>query len=177
VSHLSRRLSRESWPTDKILLAEIAALRVRLDPELNPDLAPFDTGRAFALYEKIVAPVAALLDGARQVFVIPDGAFDSLPFGVLVTKPPAHSPDQPADHRDIAWLAREHALAVLPAVGSLRALRQSAAGGNAPAPFVGIGDPTLKGKPGLRRAGVACRRARASSFCAALSVSTSLRST
>jgi Arginase family len=54
VSHLSRRLSRESWPTDKILLAEIAALRVRLDPELNPDLAPFDTGRAFALYEKIV---------------------------------------------------------------------------------------------------------------------------
>jgi hypothetical protein len=35
--------------TDKILLAEIAALRAGLDPTRNPDLGPFDTGRAFAL--------------------------------------------------------------------------------------------------------------------------------
>ena len=98
-------------------LAEVVmALRAKLDPALNADMLPFDTERANALYEKIVAPVAALLDGAREVFVVPDGPLDSLPFGVLVTKPPTHAPDDPADYRAVAWFAREHALTVLPSV-------------------------------------------------------------
>src|SRR5262249_9592964 len=85
------------------------------------------------------------------------------PFGVLVTKPPARSPDQPAYHRDIAWLACEHTLAVLPAVGSLGALRQFAGGGHAPAALVGIGDPTLEAKPGAARGGRLARL-----FCGAM---------
>jgi len=56
------------------LSAEVAALRTSLDPARSPDLAPFDAKRAFGLYAKIVAPAAALLDGAHQVFVVPDGA-------------------------------------------------------------------------------------------------------
>src|SRR5262245_9874300 len=106
-----------------------------------------DVQRAHRLYTKILAPAAAFLDGAQQLFVVPDGALESLPPGVLVTTAPEHEPEGLADHRAIAWLAREHALTVLPTVGSLRALRQFAAGGEAPAPFVGIGDPILVGKP------------------------------
>ena len=129
------------------LSAEVAGLRERLDPDLNPDMLPFDAKRAHSLYEKILAPAATLLDGANQVFVIPDGALESLPMGVLVTRPPEHDPQGLGDYRDLSWFAREHALAVLPSVGALRELRQySAAGHPAAAPFVGIGDPVLGGR-------------------------------
>ncbi len=129
----------------KALAAEVAALRNRLDPALNPDLAPFDTKRAFALYQDILAPAAPLLDGARQVFIVPDGALESLPLGVLVTQASETDPRSLSDYRDIAWFARDHALTVLPSVGALRALRKFASGTSAAAPFVGIGNPVLEG--------------------------------
>jgi CHAT domain-containing protein/Tfp pilus assembly protein PilF len=129
------------------LSAEVAGLRERLDPDLNPDMLPFDAKRANALYQRILGPAATLLDGANQVFVIPDGALESLPMGVLVTRPPEHDPQDLGDYRDLSWFAREHALAVLPSVGALRELRQySAAGHPAAAPFVGIGNPVLGGR-------------------------------
>ena len=95
-------------------------------PLCNPDLAPFDTKRAFALYQDILAPAAPLLDGARQVFIVPDGALESLPLGVLVTQASETDPRSLSDYREIAWFARDHALTVLPSVGALRALRQFA---------------------------------------------------
>jgi CHAT domain-containing protein len=130
--------------TDKILVAEVAALRAGLDPSRNLVLAPFDTERASALYETIVAPARPLLDGVRQVFVIPDGALESLPFAVLVTKPSQRNPEHVGDYRAIAWLARNYAITTLPAVSSLRALRHFDVH-HAAAPFLGIGDPVLTG--------------------------------
>jgi CHAT domain-containing protein len=114
-------------------------------------LAPFDAQRANALYQKIIAPAASVLDGAHALFVVPDSALQSLPFEVLVTQPPLANPEHLADHRDIAWLMRDYALTVLPSVGSLRALRQFTSAGRGTLPFVGIGDPVLQGSPGGAR--------------------------
>jgi CHAT domain-containing protein len=75
--------------------------------------------------------------------MVPDGALQSLPPGVLVTRPPEHDPLTLADHREVAWLARDYAMTVLPSVSSLRALRQLAAAASASAPFFGVGDPIL----------------------------------
>jgi CHAT domain-containing protein/tetratricopeptide (TPR) repeat protein len=130
---------------------EVAKLRQRLDPATNGDLTPFDTKRAHALYDKIWAPAATLLEGVHEVLVVPDGALASLPLGVLVTKPPASDPDKPGDYRDIAWLAKDYALSVLPSVGSLKSLRLFAQGGRGDRPFIGFGAPTLDGKPGSER--------------------------
>jgi CHAT domain-containing protein/Tfp pilus assembly protein PilF len=135
----------------KAMSAEVAALRSRLDPDFNSDLAPFDAKRAFALYDKIIAPAAALLDGAHRLFVVPDGALESLPLDVLVTEAPYAEPDKPADHRDLAWLMRRFAVDVLPSVGSLRALRRFTDTTHAQAPFVGIGNPQLQGTPKTAR--------------------------
>ena len=66
---------------------------------------------------------------------------------VLVTQSPKQDPQRLEDHRDIAWLARDYAITVLPAVSSLRALRQFANAEHASAPFLGIGDPVLNGSP------------------------------
>jgi CHAT domain-containing protein len=135
----------------RALAAEVTALRGRLDPDRNPNLEPFEATRAYALHQRILAPAAPLLAGARQVFVVVDGALESLPIGVLVTQPPAHEPETAADHRDIAWFARDHAVTVLPTVGALKALRRFAAAARASAPFVGFGNPALEGRPGGAR--------------------------
>jgi CHAT domain-containing protein len=68
-----------------------------------------------------------------------------------VTRPPDHEPETLADNRKIAWLARDYTVTVLPSVSSLRALRQFANAEHASAPFVGIGNPVLNGKPGHER--------------------------
>ena len=129
----------------KALATEVKALRERLDPEKNPDGRPFPAARAYALYQNIFAPATELIQGVHHVLIVPDEALESLPFEVLVTKPPAHHPESPADDRTIAWLARDYATTVLPGVSSLRALREFAANGEPPLPFLGVGNPVLKG--------------------------------
>ena len=135
----------------KALAHEISALRGALDPGRNSDFAPFPAKDAYALYQKLLGPALPLLDAVHSLLVVPDGALESLPLSVLVTKPPEHEPKTPADHRDIAWLARDYAITVLPAVTSLRALRQPIKAPVAPDPFLGIGNPVLDGKPGAER--------------------------
>jgi CHAT domain-containing protein len=125
------------------LADEVMALRARLDPKLNADRAPFPASRAYALFQKLLAPAAAELAGVHHILMVPDGALQSLPPGVLVTRPPEHDPVTLADHRDIAWLARSYAVTVLPSVSSLQALRRLVAVGSASAPFLGVGNPML----------------------------------
>ena len=69
----------------------------------------------------------------------------SLPLGVLVTELPAKPIAEIADHAHIAWLAKQYAITVLPAAGSLRALRQFAKAPASREPFSGYGDPLLQG--------------------------------
>ena len=135
----------------KALAHEVSALRGALDPGRNADFAPFPAKHAYALYQKLLGPALPLLDGAHHLIVVSDGALESLPPSVLVTNPPERDPQSPADHRGLAWLARDYAITVLPVVTSLRALRQPVTAPGSPAPFLGIGNPVLAGKPGAER--------------------------
>jgi CHAT domain-containing protein/Tfp pilus assembly protein PilF len=105
----------------------------------------FDLGAANALYEKLVAPVVGLIAGKHSWIVVPSGALTSLPLSLLVTKAPDHpasAPDDPA-YRDAAWLARDHAISVLPSVSALRSLRVYAKPSQATKPLVGFADPVF----------------------------------
>ena len=55
------------------------------------------------------------------------------------------APRNTRDDRQVAWLLREHALTVLPAVSSLKALRQVAKPSAAIKPMIGFGNPLLDG--------------------------------
>ena len=135
----------------KALATEVRVLRAYLDPEFNPDVQPFPAARAYAMYRKIFAPALKMLSGVHQVLIVPEGALESLPFAVLVTKPPAHNPKNADDARAVAWLARIYATTILPGASALKALRVFAAHDEAPSPFAGIGDPLLgRGPAGLR---------------------------
>jgi CHAT domain-containing protein/Tfp pilus assembly protein PilF len=129
------------------LASEVRALR----SIINPDLDPYPASQAYALYKKIVAPALPQIRDAKHLIVVPDGALQSLPFGMLVTEKPAKDPTRVEDHRDIAWLVRDYAVSVLPAVSSLRALHQTGLPRVADKPFLGIGNPVLAGDPGSER--------------------------
>src|SRR5207249_12083398 len=65
----------------------------------------------------------------------------------LITRPTPPETELTA----IPWLARETAISVVPAVASIRELRQAAGRSGAPQPFIGFGDPAFAGAPGDTR--------------------------
>jgi CHAT domain-containing protein/tetratricopeptide (TPR) repeat protein len=110
----------------------------RNDAEAGKPL-PFDHERAHKLYSALFGGAGDLIKG-KHLLLVPSGALTQLPFQVLVTEAPASTND-----KSIAWLARRHALTVLPAVSSLKALRRVAKPSAATKPMIGFGDPLLDG--------------------------------
>jgi CHAT domain-containing protein/tetratricopeptide (TPR) repeat protein len=100
---------------------------------------PFDHARAYKLYLALFGEVQDVIKG-KHLLIVPSGPLTQLPFQVLVTRPPASG-----DHRAAAWLAREHAVTVLPAVSSLKALRRVGRPSPASRPMIGFGNPLLDG--------------------------------
>jgi CHAT domain-containing protein len=90
-------------------------------------------------YKSLLGHAEDLIKG-KHLLVVPAGALTTLPFQVLVTKPPATN-----DPASAAWLVRDHAITVLPSVASLAALRRTAKPSAATKPMVGFGNPLLDG--------------------------------
>jgi CHAT domain-containing protein/Tfp pilus assembly protein PilF len=142
-------------PIAKAEISEsVRLLRSELDPSAEV-LQRFDLAAAHALYRRIFAPAEPLLGGVTNVIVVPDGALQSLPFGVLVTAPPTEAADEASGYRDAAWLIKRYALTTIPSEGSLRALRRFARGNAGDRPFTGFGDPLLEGERRTQRVSVA----------------------
>jgi CHAT domain-containing protein len=108
-----------------------------------PTPLPFDHARAHALYQSLFGEVQDLIEN-KHLLIVPSGALTQLPFQVLITEAPASS-----DHRAAAWLLRKHAITVLPAVSSLKALRRVGRSSAAPRPLIGFGNPLLNGPDAL----------------------------
>jgi CHAT domain-containing protein len=100
---------------------------------------PFDYARAHKLYLALFGQVEDLIEG-KELLIVPSGPLTQLPFQVLVTAAPAGN-----DPRKARWLIRNHALSVLPAVSSLKALRRAARPSSASKPMIGFGNPLLDG--------------------------------
>ena len=134
----------------------VSKLRRALDPSAllkggHSDIPSFDTTEAFRLYEKMFSVAESFLGGIDHLFVVTDGALDSLPLGVLVTEEPQRAITDFGDYRNVPWLAKRYALTTLPSVSSLKALRRFAKASRANKPFGGFGDPLLEGHPGEAR--------------------------
>jgi CHAT domain-containing protein/Tfp pilus assembly protein PilF len=126
-------------------LLKIAYTRADHDAFRNP--LPFDLTRAHALYQALFGPIEALIKD-KHLLIVPSGPLTQLPLQVLVTEAPKIAlPNSAADYRDVAWLARKHAITVLPAVSSLKALRDLAKESQAGELFIGFGNPLLDGEP------------------------------
>ena len=133
----------------KALTEKVKALRAALDLSQGAPRA-FDVALAHEVYQTLLLPVADHLTGVTHLLVVPAGPLQSLPLGLLVTKPSA--PGGEGDYRNIPWLARDVAISVLPSVTALVDLRAVATRSSAPQPFLGFGDPAFTGQRGSTRA-------------------------
>ena len=105
---------------------------------------PFAAERAYELYREVFGQAEDLIAG-KHLLIVPSGALTQLPFQVLLTRKPEPEAGGAVDFRRLAWVARSHALTVLPSVSSLRALRQLAARSRATRTLIGFGNPLLMG--------------------------------
>jgi CHAT domain-containing protein/Tfp pilus assembly protein PilF len=104
----------------------------------------FDLAVANELYETLLGPVEGLVKDKRSLLFVPSAALTALPFHLLVTeKPPAAIPESFEGYRDAAWLIKRQAVSILPAVGSLQALRAFARKEESVKPMTGFGDPVF----------------------------------
>ncbi len=137
---------------ERQLAADVKSLRNGLDPMVaftDPDaVTEFDFAAVHKLYKTIFGPIQKYLTGKKHIILIPNGPLTSLPPQVLITKPPRPQPRITDAVRDASWLIRSHALSVLPSVQSLEALRRLQKTAKSRKPFIGIGDPILKGPDG-----------------------------
>jgi CHAT domain-containing protein len=148
------------------LSEKVAAFRRGLDVEALRKSAAggkpvlFDLGLANELHVSLIGPVEDLVRDASHLLVVPSGSLTSLPFHLLVTEKPATAIPQLKDigsYRDAAWIIKRQAVSVLPALASLKALRQTARWDPGARPLVGFGDPVFD--PAERARALAERRA------------------
>lgn len=127
--------------------AAASQLRRALDAnaESLADIPEFDVALAYRLYQALLAPSAASWQSRNQLVLVADGPLGQLPFSLLPTAPTILGADDaiPFDrYRKVAWLARTHAVIMMPTVTSLTALRALPAV-TGQRPFIGFGDPAF----------------------------------
>jgi CHAT domain-containing protein len=121
----------------------VRLLRKTLDPQAR---VPFDLSAAYELYSLLLRPVESGWQSAQNLIVVANGPLGLLPLSVLPTEAQS-DPGGQAPYRKVPWLARSHAITVLPSAFSLKALRELPIDGRANGPYIGFGDPLLNGDP------------------------------
>ena len=124
----------------------VSDIRIALEPRATTlgDIPPFDVAASHDLYNRILKPVEAGWKSAKSLYVTSHGPLGALPFSLLVTKPIQLEPDQNllfAENRTVPWLARSHAIVMLPSVSSLKSLGTAKPKLIATLPFIGFADP------------------------------------
>jgi len=126
---------------------EVAQLRKALDPGVATidEIPAFDVVLANQLYQQVLAPVQTAFAGKKLMLTVPHAELGQLPLSLLVTKPtpqPAKGGATPfSGYKTVPWLTRDIAVAQLPSVISLTALRSLPAGNANRKNFIGFGDP------------------------------------
>jgi len=124
----------------------VNALRDALNPNAATlgDIPDFDVRVAYKLYQELLQPVEAGWRQAKSLIVSTNGALGQLPLSVLPTElGNIKNEDGPLFHgyRDVKWLARTHAITLLPSATTLVTLRELPEGKQDRKPFIGFGNP------------------------------------
>jgi CHAT domain-containing protein len=131
----------------KQMAKEVAQLRKALDPGVSTidEIPPFDVALAYKLYQQILAPVEAGFKGKKVMLVVPHAELGQLPISLLVTQstaqPSKGGPIAFSAYKTVPWLTRDIAVAQIPSVTALTALRSLPEGNPNRKSFVGFGDP------------------------------------
>ena len=124
----------------------VRKLREALEPQAATvlDIPPFDLAQAYELYNLLLKPVEAGWKPAKNLIVVTNGAIGLLPLSLLPTAPTQITQNAEllfAEYRSVPWLARTHAVTMVPSAAALRTLRQLPPGSQGREQMIGFGDP------------------------------------
>jgi CHAT domain-containing protein len=128
------------------LEADVRRLRQALEPQVTmvSEIPAFDVALAYQLYATLLKPVELGWRSSKSLIVATNGALGALPLGLLPTAPPkidAGAKPLFAGYRNVAWLARTHAVTVVPSASALITLRHLPPGAPSRDKLIGFGDP------------------------------------
>ena len=128
------------------IASQVGELRKALEPEaaLISDIPQFDLNLAYKLYSQLLKPVEPGWKQAKSLSVVTNGALGLLPLALLPTAPVEKFDDGGllfSGYRNVPWLARTHAVTMVPSAAALLTLRQLPLGPANRDPFIGFGDP------------------------------------
>lgn len=128
------------------LNATVTKLREALEPKaaMISDIPAFDVKLASSLYDKLLKPVESAWKPARSLIVVTNGALGLLPLSLLTTAyAEIKTDDDPlfSSYRKVPWLARTHAVTLVPSASALQTLRKLPPGKPARQDLVAFGDP------------------------------------
>jgi CHAT domain-containing protein len=128
------------------LNAEVTKLREALEPNaaMISDIPAFDLKLAYDLYATLLKPAEANWKPAKNLIVVTNGALGLLPLSLLPTAPSEIDPaDDPlfSSYRKVPWLARTHAVTLVPSISALLTLRKLPPGTASRQELIGFGDP------------------------------------
>ena len=129
--------------TAAVLAGKVSALRESMEIESAAGRLDFDPGLAHELYAALIGPIESVVRDKPHWLVVASGAVSGLPMHVLVTEKPAAPVTGLESYRDVAWLAKRHAVTTLPGVASLGSLRALAKATKATKPLKGFADPVF----------------------------------
>jgi CHAT domain-containing protein len=126
--------------------SKVNKLREALEPNaaMISDIPPFDLKLAQELYDNLLKPTEANWKPAKNLVVITNGALGLLPLSLLPTaSAEIKTDDDPlfSSYRNVPWLARTHAVTLVPSVSALLTLRNLPAGSASRQQLIGFGDP------------------------------------
>jgi len=129
-------------------LAEtVTSLRRALEIQAG-SVNEYDLDLAHGLYRTLFADIEPKLEGLNHLIVAPSGPLASLPFSILVTRPPAS-----ASYSDAKWLVSQAAISHAPSIKAFFALRSNERPIKPNQTLLAIGNPVLSGKQ-TRQAGL-----------------------
>jgi CHAT domain-containing protein len=134
--------------TARQLDTKVSKLRDALEPQATTiaEIPPFDVASAHELFKQLLAPVQEAWRDAKNLIVVTNGALGLLPLSLLPTAPAEvkRDDDPPfSSYRAVPWLARAHAVTIIPSASALRTLRRSPPGKSTREPLIAFGDPVF----------------------------------
>jgi CHAT domain-containing protein len=134
----------------------IFELRDALDPgniATLDDIPDFDVAKAYELYNRLLRPIEGGWQNSPGILFVGHGPLSLLPLSLLPTGSGTLGDDKGLlfqRYRDVSWLARTHAVTMLPSVAALKALRGATVKTAKPRSLVGFGDPYFSQSQALK---------------------------
>ena len=128
--------------------SKVNKLREALEPQaaMISDIPPFDLALGYELYSLLLKPVEVGWKQSKSLIVVTNGALGLLPLSLLPTAPATiDTNDDPlfSSYRKVPWLARTHAVSMVPSSASLRTLRNLPPGKPGRSELIAFGDPVF----------------------------------